>query len=520
MPNQQPINSHSVSAVQWALLVTLFLIALFLRTSQLGDYGFWTDEQYHAIAAQSMLEDGKPNFPNGNHYVRGLPFTALVAASFELFGVSEWSGRLPSVVISMIFLLLSFFLTRPFFGTTTALLFFSFIALSPTIIEHSRMSRFYSLYQLSFFVGAWLFYKGFEYDWRKGTRQGFFVERFLAINIPLLFISSFLIIFACYFQGLSILFGISLLIYCAACLFISKNTLINKYILTIIAATTFLTLLYLFAPALFEFAQSLFTILLPWAQYNDYPTSFYRWYLQENYLSIVLLSQVGFILLYRHDKKLAIYLNALFLGALIVLSILAMKQHRYMLHILPFMFLLAAYGLNGIILLIHEKLAGSRSIKFATPAIILIFILSCNQCLVDAFKMPSTWRFIDWKAFFNQELDIKPTDIIVATNQNSLFYYFRAPDYYLNSSYLTFPNPTETWVTDKVIISEEDLLSILDTEKRIILLTSKSRFKDPFYITDELRRLISTRFTTTKNNQYPHILMMTSNPSNHQNASQ
>lgn len=513
MPIEQPMNSHRLSAVQWLVLGIIFILALYLRTIDLNEFGFWTDEQYHVIAAQSMLDDGKPNFPNGNHYVRGLPFTALVAGSFDLFGITEWSARLPSVVISLVFLVFAFTLTRSVFGNLTAIVFFAFLALSPTFIEHSRMSRFYSLYQLSFFLGAWLFYKGFEYDWSHARRKGLGIERFLSINLPLILISGFLILFACYFQGLSILFGISVLIYSAACLLIDRHTLINKYSLSILAAILFFILLFVLAPGLFAFAQSLVTVLLPWAQYNEYPISFYRWYLQENYLSILLLSQLGFVLLFLKDKKRAIYLNALFLGTLIILSLLAMKQHRYMLHILPFMFLLAAYGLTESIAYIKDKLDKNTSAAaLTTPAVLLLFILSSSNTLIEAFKTPNNWAFIDWKAFFKQDLGISSTDIVISTNQNSLYYYFRTPDFYINSSYIEYPNPTETWVTDNVIIDTEDLLATLDTDKRIVLLTSKSRFNDPFYLSDELRQLIFERFDPVEINKYPYVLMMTSKP--------
>ncbi|MEJ2034009.1 MAG: glycosyltransferase family 39 protein, partial [Deltaproteobacteria bacterium] len=125
-------------------LIVLLTAGAVLRLWHLGEYGLWTDELYHALAAKSLLAEGRPYIPIMGNYTRALPFTWLVALSFKMFGVSEFAARLPSALVGTSFVLVVFLLARKLFNTPIALLTALMVTFSPLFIELSRESRMYT----------------------------------------------------------------------------------------------------------------------------------------------------------------------------------------------------------------------------------------------------------------------------------------------------------------------------------------------------------------------------------------
>ncbi len=90
-----------VRSLEWPILVLLLFVPLFfynLGTFSLADF----DEAWYADMARNILINRQPFLLEFNR----LPFTGhpplgmiLIAVSFMLFGVSEWSARLPSAVL-------------------------------------------------------------------------------------------------------------------------------------------------------------------------------------------------------------------------------------------------------------------------------------------------------------------------------------------------------------------------------------------------------------------------------------
>jgi len=55
------------------------------------------DELHHVLAAQQLLESGRPIIGEGEYW-RGILHTCLVAVSYELFGEGLASARMPAVL--------------------------------------------------------------------------------------------------------------------------------------------------------------------------------------------------------------------------------------------------------------------------------------------------------------------------------------------------------------------------------------------------------------------------------------
>ena len=94
------------------LTIIVILIGAALRLHNLGTFGFWVDELFHVLAGQSLIETGKPLLPTGDLYSRALLYTQVTALSFSMFGISEWSARIPSVFFNLFFIIVSFWLVR------------------------------------------------------------------------------------------------------------------------------------------------------------------------------------------------------------------------------------------------------------------------------------------------------------------------------------------------------------------------------------------------------------------------
>ncbi len=110
----------------WLLIAVLAIMAL--RLVMLG-WPAMTDptESRHAVIGLRMAESGDWITPRAFFGGRLMPFWGkpplqfwLTAASFRLFGVSEWSARLPAYVSAVAMLLLTFVFARRFWGRGAA----------------------------------------------------------------------------------------------------------------------------------------------------------------------------------------------------------------------------------------------------------------------------------------------------------------------------------------------------------------------------------------------------------------
>jgi len=115
-------------------------------------------------------------------YDRAYPHTWLIAQSYKIFGISEWSSRIVSVLFALLTVLLSYFFTKFFTGNKTIALFASLtLALYPTYINIGQYTRMYSLLIPLFLILSYLFYKGIVGTTRlkKGSKK---VRRFIEEN--------------------------------------------------------------------------------------------------------------------------------------------------------------------------------------------------------------------------------------------------------------------------------------------------------------------------------------------------
>jgi hypothetical protein len=144
-----------------AALSCLIVIGFWLRIHHLGNLGFIVDEGHQALAVDGILRHGYPVLPSGRAYAWNLVFIYLQSAAALVFGVNEFSLRLPGVLFGVACIPMTYWFGRTLFDAKTGLLAALLIAFSVWEIEVSRYARAYAVYQVFYVLSLVTFYKGF-----------------------------------------------------------------------------------------------------------------------------------------------------------------------------------------------------------------------------------------------------------------------------------------------------------------------------------------------------------------------
>jgi 4-amino-4-deoxy-L-arabinose transferase-like glycosyltransferase len=127
-------------------LLLLFVLAGCLFFAGLGSLPLLEpDEGRNAEVAREMVASGDwitPHYDGLPYLDKPAVFFWLVASSFKLAGLREWSARAPSAWMGLCLLLLSWFLARRMFGDSTAARAGVIIATAPLVMVFSRLVIF------------------------------------------------------------------------------------------------------------------------------------------------------------------------------------------------------------------------------------------------------------------------------------------------------------------------------------------------------------------------------------------
>ena len=165
-------------------LLLLFVLAGCLFLPGLGSLPLLEpDEGRNAEVAREILASGDwitPHYDGLPYLDKPVVFFCLVASSFKLAGLHEWSARAPSALMGLCLLLLSWFLARRMFGDSTALRAGVIIATSPLVMIFSRLVIFDMT--LAFFITlamvSFWFAEAAEF-----RRPGLDIAMFLAVGL-------------------------------------------------------------------------------------------------------------------------------------------------------------------------------------------------------------------------------------------------------------------------------------------------------------------------------------------------
>ena len=141
--------------------VALMAVALGLRLPNLGRLGLWGDEGYTAIAVKAILEHGYPVLPTGGMYLRSVSFLYVDAAAAMIFGLNEFALRLPSVLVNLGAIWMTYLLGSRLVGRTVGLVAAMMMVFSGWEIEFARHARMYATFQFLYLCSVYVFYRGF-----------------------------------------------------------------------------------------------------------------------------------------------------------------------------------------------------------------------------------------------------------------------------------------------------------------------------------------------------------------------
>jgi len=136
---------------------TILLIltgSFLLRLYNLGYHDFWYDEIYTIIQSRSVIG-----------YAWNAPlYYSVVHYWTKLFGLSEFSLRLPSSIFSSLSVVLAFLLGKKLFGIKSAILASLIMSVSSYQLWYAQEARDYSMLLFLSLLAVWFLYKAIKED--------------------------------------------------------------------------------------------------------------------------------------------------------------------------------------------------------------------------------------------------------------------------------------------------------------------------------------------------------------------
>lgn len=140
----------------WVAATIVFSAGLLLFSINL-DRPPHPDELHHVLAAQHLLETGRPILAEGEYW-RGILHTWMVATSYEIFGEGLASARIPAVFLVALVAPILFLWVQREAGLLAAWLTAVLFITSPFTVEIAQFSRMYALQIFFFVIGTMCFY--------------------------------------------------------------------------------------------------------------------------------------------------------------------------------------------------------------------------------------------------------------------------------------------------------------------------------------------------------------------------
>lgn len=336
-------------------MVGIFLIAFLYRFKGiLHELPFWIDEFSTAQQAGFILSKGLNVLNSINKpplYFENRNFTEhlLVAFSFSAFGVTEWAARIPSVLTGAMVPVVAYLLGRILFSSTTGLVTSLMIAFSYYEIAWSRQARGYMLQQL-FGLLAFYFYS------RMITKK-FNAITFIVFNA--------VIILGLLTHPLYILVPIAI-----AVDFFGRSKVTQRFL----RSKKILAVLTLFFLTLFASANGYlkYVVCMMGTTNNVW---YYHSFLWRDYGVITLLMASGiFIGLIKKNRSIILIVSYLLLHLISVSFLIGPYTTRYINPIMPFIFVLAGFGLTQVTQLILKDV-DRRQYKFLAQILPIAFVI-------------------------------------------------------------------------------------------------------------------------------------------------
>jgi hypothetical protein len=350
------------------ICVALLVIAAGIMFSyRIGATDFWDDEYLVLKAAEGFRQTGAffewdfiRDKPTDREYSRAWPHTWLVAQAYRIFGVSEWSTRIVSVLFGVIFTGASFFIIHYFsanalFSFLTAVVFL----VNPYFLFYWRYSRMYALLLPLFFTLSAFALKAIEGDPSAPPlkrARNFGIQEVFNLNYTHAALAIFLFFWAYHIHINSLIIGLVLFIYIMLTAVFWQE---KKYILLTALSCAAMPVVFLLMPG-----KTISKITAMIGFFEVYHPVYFRLMALKPFLpplNLVLLAASLIIIAIAQptiNKKRLFYCSIYVVAALIFFVFMADyygRHFRYISHIMPFAILLICFAYLVILKVYRHK---------------------------------------------------------------------------------------------------------------------------------------------------------------------
>src|SRR5688572_11578717 len=446
-----------------SILGAILLAGFWMRIGNLGGPDFGVDETFHVYAAQQLIAGEYPLLPSGLPYDRSLPYTRTVAWSGALFGgVNEWTARLPSVLFGCLSILVVFLIGWRWYSATAGLVAAWVMAVAPMQISHSRQARMYALFQLLYLIIIYLLYQGVEASsqatrpWIPAKLEAW--RRRLEIRPELLVIAVLIIFLTRQIHDLILpsLAGPATYILCMGVVvpFVRDVTPLTrrKYrTAAALLAAGVLLVLGLDVGGVREMLASAYSYAPTWAQPRANDWRYYVNSLGEGYPTIFSTFLLASVFALTRNWKATLYLLACFTAPFLLHSFLfAWKETRYILHIMPLMFIVFGVGISAFLSSFHLFLtawakqalrANPQKVAGALIVAAVMFLFAATKELREGVKLHNVdvgmfaeVQHFNWKKAMEFIATRATADDVIITCRSLAARYYgpKLPSYLLN----------------------------------------------------------------------------------------
>lgn len=353
--------------------ISLFILALiivggfYFRFQGIEkNLSYWNDEIHTAYFSRAVVEKGIPITQSG--HTTGLYQIALyylTALSFSMFGISEFAGRIPSVIGGTLLILLVFVVAKRITNTYAAFIASLLTAFSQIQLAWSTQLRPYIWLEIFTLLIAYLSYLNLH------SKK--IVDRYLVSAVGVSLVASL-------FHGTGLVNFVLISV-----VFMFKVIALKKYrylLLAIPMGTFVLGILYFSLSPINRTAGILFSL--------NTDILHYRVFLQANYWWLIMGSMVGSIALWTYSRKHAV----IFAGFPIIIFLVAIFKFnsqyvRYSLPAFPFLYIL--FGL-GVVFTINNITARIKN-RFVKQGIIVLLLLFFVSYVLKTNKVLTAPRY-------------------------------------------------------------------------------------------------------------------------------
>ena len=307
---------------------------------------FWVDEFSTASQALKLISFGLSYFSSQNNpELNNIVSNSLVAFSFKLFGISEYTARLPFAIIGSLVPVTLYFISKNYFGRSVALSASLFTAFSYFLIAWSRQARGYPLQQVLILTTIYLYVKLKNGSLNRYAPVLFTISSVIGLLTHSLFA---LLLFA---LGIDLIF--------------SKNKELSSHFIKL--KKYFFVLIGLFLAILVVFKyDTVFHVLIGNKLFSTNNIWYYHSFLWREYSLVTFLGLTGLGLAFKKYKTF-LQPTLIFIGIhmLFLCFVWPPYSSRYLLPLFPILFLGMALALKSIF-------------KFPLALLMITFVILLN----------------------------------------------------------------------------------------------------------------------------------------------